>query len=72
MRRITSKAVADRIKKRRKELQLGVYDLAVIMEVTPECLYHLERGSRLPSVTVLKALSIALNISSDELLGLKD
>lgn len=59
------------IKTRRKELKLTQEDLAEKVEISPSFMGHIERGSRVLSVDTLRRLCVALNLSADDLLGLK-
>lgn len=59
------------IKARRKEMKLTQEDLAEKVEISVSFMGHIERGSRVLSVDTLRKLCIALDLSADDLLGLK-
>lgn len=61
-----------RIKHRRKELRLTQADLAQQAGVSPSFLGHIERGSRIASIDTLLSICIALDVSTDYIIGRAD
>ncbi len=61
--------VALRIKQRRHELRITQTELAQISGLTPAAISQFEAGTRHPSFKTLSALSNALKVTSDFLIG---
>lgn len=59
------------IKTRRKEMKLTQEDLAEKVGISASFMGHIERGSRVLSVDTLRKLCISLDLSADDLLGIK-
>lgn len=59
------------IKTRRKEMKLTQEDLAEKVGISASFMGHIERGSRVLSVDTLRKLCIVLDLSADDLLGIK-
>lgn len=64
--------MGQRIKARRKEMHITQAQLATLAGISPAFMGHIERGSRIASLETLYGLCMALNVSSDYLLGLSD
>lgn len=61
--------IGKRIQQRRKELNLTQQELADRIQVTNKAISKWETGEGYPDISILNELSIALNMSVDELLG---
>lgn len=61
-----------RIRERREALQLSQLALAYKIGSTPTQIFRYEKGTNDPTGRILAALAIALNTSTDYLLGLTD
>ncbi|MCH5211295.1 MAG: helix-turn-helix transcriptional regulator [Oscillospiraceae bacterium] len=57
------------IKKNRKLLKLTQEQLAELIDVNPHYIYEIEKGLKIPSLSVLIAISEQLHVSIDTLLG---
>lgn len=64
--------LGERVRIRRNMIKLTREKLAEMVNVSPRFLADVEAGKVGVSMETLKALSIALRVSSDYLLGLKD
>ena len=62
----------DRIRERRKSLQITQDDLANALGVTPQHISFIEQGKGSPSLTLLPRLAKELGVSVDYLLSGKD
>jgi transcriptional regulator with XRE-family HTH domain len=68
---IDKDAVSDRIKARREELSLTQGDLGYLLDIGQQSISRYENG-RVPDPDLLARLAIALNVSTDWLLGLSE
>ena len=64
-------ALGQRIKVKRKDLRMTQEDLAEKVGISSSFMGHIERGSRVLSVDTLRRLCVVLDVSADDLLGLK-
>lgn len=64
-------ALGQRIKVKRKDLRMTQEDLAEKVGISSSFMGHIERGSRVLSVDTLSRLCVVLDVSADDLLGLK-
>ncbi len=64
-------SVANRIRNRRMELGITQTELARTARLTPAAISQFESGSRKPSFDALSKLAIALKVTTDYLLGMK-
>ncbi len=64
-----SKSFPDRLHSAREMKKLSQADLATKAHMQPSAISHFETGKRLPSFDNLKSLSMALEVSTDYLLG---
>ena len=64
-------SVANRIRNRRMELSITQTQLAKAAKLTPAAISQFESGSRKPSFDALSKLAIALKVTTDYLLGMK-
>lgn len=62
-------AIGERVRLRCLASRLPKTVIAGLAGITPDYLYQIERGLKLPTVTVLKQLAEVLNVSADELLS---
>ena len=69
---IDMKKLAERIKDLREENHLSQKDLAIKIGVAQNTISQYEQGTAKPSIEILANLAVALNTSTDYLLGLKD
>lgn len=69
---VTQIEIGKRIADSRRNVKLTQEELANRIGITAQALSQYERGLRYPDVAMLKALCIALGVSSDYLLGLID
>ena len=58
------------IKKNRRLLKLTQERLAELIDVNPHYIYEIEKGLKIPSLTVLIAISEQLHVSIDNLLAI--
>lgn len=65
-----AKTVGKAAREARARLGLTQAEVATLVELHPMVYSRLERGMMLPSALTLRRLSMALRVSSDELLGL--
>ena len=65
-------AMGERIKAKRKELNLTQVQFANMAGVSTSFMGHIERGSRIASIETLYAICEALHVSSDYLIGLSE
>lgn len=63
--------IARRIFDRRMQLRMSQWDLAEEADLEPSSISRYERGVTEPRASTIIALSKALNVTSDWLLGLK-
>lgn len=61
--------IGERVRMRCLASRLPKTVIAGLAGITPDYLYQIERGLKLPTVTVLKQLAEVLNVSADELLS---
>ncbi|MCP2247695.1 helix-turn-helix domain-containing protein [Lentzea aerocolonigenes] len=61
--------IGERVRLRCLASRLPKTVIAGLAGITPDYLYQIERGLKLPTVTVLKQLAEVLNVSADELLS---
>lgn len=64
-----SDSFAERLKKSRETRGLNQTELAAMTKLQPAAIGHFEKKRRKPSFANIRALSKALNVSSDYLLG---
>ena len=62
--------IAERIAEARRVRGMSQGEVARIARLPPSAMSHYERNERKPSADNLKSLALALNVSSDYLLGL--
>ena len=67
-----SDVFSDRLKAARELRELSQGDLAVKANLPPTSISHFESGSRKPSFDNLRRLAVALEVSTDYLMGLVD
>lgn len=65
-------SLSKRIKETRENSGFTQQQLAEAVGVTKTAIYYYEKGQKVPSADVLKNIALALNVSTDYLLGLTD
>ena len=64
---VEAKVIGNNIRRSRKQKGLTMEQLAELVDITPNFLGKLERGDSLASIQALDSLSVALDISLDNL-----
>ncbi|WP_353010850.1 helix-turn-helix domain-containing protein [Ruegeria sp. SCP10] len=65
----SNEVFGDRLRSAREKRQLNQTELAKLAKLQPSAIGHFESGRRKPSFANIRALSKALNVTSDFLLG---
>ncbi len=64
-------SMGQQIRDKRKLMGMTLEELAERLDVTVSFMGHIERDTRAPSVDTLKKICIVLDLSADDLLGIK-
>lgn len=68
---MTRVSMGQQIRDKRKQMGMTMEDLAKKLEITLSFMGHIERDARAPSVDTLKKICLVLDLSADDLLGIK-